>query len=415
MTDWIRRPVVRARIELVEANDALRADLERALASAGFEVESRGAASSPAEAGLRHALHVLDLAAPGADVWAADPAASSRSLFLTRDAGDAIRQAARRAHPIDLLAKPFSIERLEARILHRLSGAREERRLRVDPLLETRDPDLARTLERAWRAARQDVSICIAGELGTGRRALAHAIHAASPRAPLPFVAIDGSDFPDRPGERPESVLALRIERARGGTLLVVEPEEWPARAQAALQSALRTASVAAPRCLALARTPLDRSARASGLPIELQYRLAGVQLVLPPLRERSADQADLCRAVARRVARELGQEAPPLDAALLAELARTGFPGNRLGLESQLRSWLIRREPDSPAPIRRGEESTVPASAERPASLDLKLLERDTIVRALGHARGNRTHASHALGISVRTLRNKIREYGLR
>ena len=55
------------------------------------------------------------------------------------------------------------------------------------------------------------------------------------------------------------------------------------------------------------------------------------------------------------------------------------------------------------------------PAYGERPVSFDLRTLERETIVRALEHASGNRTHASHALGISVRTLRNKIREFGLR
>ena len=92
------------------------------------------------------------------------------------------------------------------------------------------------------------------------------------------------------------------------------------------------------------------------------------------------------------------------------------GFPGNLLGLESRLRSALIRSE-GRPEGLRRAvrAESAPPSRSEVEASLNLKQLERDAIVRALAHWQGNRTRASESLGISVRTLRNKIREYALR
>jgi len=198
--------------------------------------------------------------------------------------------------------------------------------------------------------------------------------------------------------------------------LLVRDPADWPRAAQQALANALR-AEEGRPRCLTVTRDPLADRAERGDLAIELQYRLDAVALRLPALRNRPLDQMALCRAAARRVARSLGRATPDLDPELVAALSREGFPGNRIGLESRLRAAMVRGEsaeallPDDLAGV--GTEAR-----ERTAqleSLDLKTLERETIVRALAHWQGNRTRASESLGISVRTLRNKIRDYGLR
>jgi DNA-binding NtrC family response regulator len=110
--------------------------------------------------------------------------------------------------------------------------------------------------------------------------------------------------------------------------------------------------------------------------------------------------------------------DTPKMGPELVEALAEEGFPGNRLGLESRLRSALVRVGDEGELlSVIRGE--SVPDAAALPeagpASLNLKALERDTIIRALAHWDGNRTRASETLGISVRTLRNKIREYELR
>ncbi|MBK7947297.1 MAG: hypothetical protein IPK00_00730 [Deltaproteobacteria bacterium] len=407
------------RVRIVEANAALRAAIVRAVVGSGFEASASAEAGSPTDRALeaRHALHVIDLAAPGAPGWLVDPGARARSLFLAADRAEAAELARRYGPELAVLVKPFSAQALEAKLLARLQGREDRRGPPLDPILQTRDERFARTLERAWRVARQDGPLCIAGELGTGRRALAQAVVALSRRAGLPCLAIEGIGLPAGPGDALERELAEQILRARDGTLLVIEPADWSPRAQAALLAPLRALEEEdAPRCITLARGPIDPGLGEGRILVELAYRLAGPTLVLPPIRERAVDQIELCSAIARRVARELGRATPVVDRGVLETLARDGFPGNRLGIERRLRSALI-GSPDAAAsdapPVRERDARDAPATSS--ASVDLRVLERDAIVRALGLSKGNRTHASNALGISVRTLRNKIREYGLR
>ena len=415
---------ISVRIEIVERDEGLRSELGRALARLGFEVDARPQVYAPAESDVQgcYALHILDLSAPGVSPWLADPELAKRCLFLACESEPPHALASRPERRIDVLFKPFSIQQLEERVMHRIERLRGPDRLRSDPLLQTRDPRLARVFERALEIARRACPISLEGEIGTGRRALARAIHAASARSRGRLVVLESTDIIESAGSAIEEVLLGRVTSAVEGTLLVVEPELLCERAQRALQRALRErAEEEGPRCISISQVPLDESARAGRLSVELLYRLSGATFRLPPLRERSADRRAICTAVARRVARELGLESPILEDDLVARLAREGFPGNRLGLESRLRSELLGAEASGFLASRPLEPvRSAPAAQSRPVTpfaetLDLKTLERETIIRALGHAEGNRTHASAALGISVRTLRNKIREYGLR
>lgn len=407
------------RVEIVEPSDALRIELARALGRLGFEVDARAQARAPTDPDerARSGLRIVDLSAAGAADWLAEPELAARCLFLAGESVEARRLANRPGLPIDLLFKPFSIQLLEARLLRRLEALRGPEWLRIDPLLQTRDPRLARLFERALELAPRACPIGIEGELGTGRRALARAIHAASARAAGRFVVLESPELTPHAGASLDPILRQRVASAIEGTLVVVEPESLAEPAQRALERALRApADDLAPRCLSISRVPLDESARAGRLSAELLYRLSGASFRLPPLRERSADHHAICNALARRVARELGLATPHLESDLVDRLAMEGFPGNRFGLESRLRSALLRAEPTAPLEALLLDPSPSPAPPKQDApSFDLKTLERETIVRALGHANGNRTHASAALGISVRTLRNKIREYGLR
>ena len=201
--------------------------------------------------------------------------------------------------------------------------------------------------------------------------------------------------------------------------MLLIEPDEWPVHAGEALIAGLRRIQgETGPRCLVITKQPLPQSVREGRLPVELQYRLDAAQLRMPPIRERVRDQLALCSATARRVARELGLESPSIRGEIVEWLRAEGFSGNQLGLESRLRSALVRAgEQGDLLTALRGESGDAAAALpERGAeSLNLKELERETIIRALAHWDGNRTRASETLGISVRTLRNKIREYALR
>jgi DNA-binding NtrC family response regulator len=407
------------RIEIVETDEGLRSELARALSRLGFEVATAARAEAPGrpDEGVRYGLRIIDVAADGAERWLADPAAAGRCLFLAGEAFEARSLATRPGRDLDVLFKPFSIQSLEARLLRRLDALRAPERLRSDPLLQTRDPRLARIFERAFEIGRTECPINLEGEIGTGRRGLARALHAVSARSGEGLIVLESANLAAGTSDALEHDLRRRVAQAVEGTLLVVEPESLPFRAQRTLQTALRgEADEGTPRCITISRAPLDEAAREGRLSPELFYRLSGATFRLPPLRERREDQLALCTAIARRVARELGLASPLVEPALIERLARDGFPGNRLGLESRLRSALIRAEETSDLESLLFEPARpVVAAVERPPSLDLKTLERETIVRALGHANGNRTHASAALGISVRTLRNKIREYGLR
>jgi two-component system response regulator FlrC len=406
------------RICLVESNETLRRDLAAALERSGF-----GVAAYPTAADARRdsresvpSVRVLDLSSAGVGAWLEEETFAGPTILL---AAESVSPGANwRGDPGDLeiLYKPFSLSILESRILARLPPRRGSRLDSNDPILHTREPELVALLERARRAARRRTPICLVGEIGTGRRALARQIHDWSSGRVMPFVTLDRACLEASGTHRVEEVISGALARAGQGTVLLVEPAEQIPRVQEVLQSTLRRQGDGGARWLSIAKQPLEQSVREGRLQIELQYRLEVMTLRVPALRDRPLDQAPLCRAIARRVARELGQETPEIDTELAEALARDGFPGNRLGLESRLRGALMQSEGDR-ARLRAvtGAESTPATAASETSFLNLKALERDTIIRALAHWDGNRTRASEALGISVRTLRNKIRDYGLR
>ena len=202
------------RIGIVEADPGLRAELARALERLGFEVvvSARAGVPGQGEDGARHGLHVIDLAAEGAARWLTDPAVAARCLFLAAD-GAGRGAAARLGGTVDLLCKPFSIQELERRLLRRLEALRTPDGPQHDPLIQTRSPRLVRVFERAFALARRDCTINLEGELGTGRRALARALHAASERRAEAFVALEATAFGDAGGSSLETELCARVAR----------------------------------------------------------------------------------------------------------------------------------------------------------------------------------------------------------
>lgn len=407
------------RLLLIESHAGLRADLVRAIEAMGYDVECHADldAARPVLDARPPALIVADPEAPGVAGWLSTRGSERRPGVLLIGRGDAAGFAATASPETRWLSKPFPVGLLESSILESLEVGRLRRSTAgLDPILCSRDPLLQARLERARCWALGVVVMNLEGELGSGRRALARAIHAWSPRSGEPLVRLEPESLA---GAAEREAIDDAVRRADGGTLVLVEPPAWSSCARETLRLALREAAdgpSGGPRLLTVGREPLHE-ADASQLAPELRYRLEGLRLRLPAFRERVVDQPDLVQASLRRVARELGRGTPTLPPAALRRLAAEGFPGNRVGLESRLRSVLLRAGPDDAAVARLLEGETDPPASE-PAiarSLDLKTLERDAIVRALAHWDGNRTRASASLGISVRTLRNKIREYGLR
>lgn len=406
------------RVAVVVAHPGLRGDLTRAFAAMGWEAEAREGlhdlqAGSRAQRSedLRFDAYVIDRAGGAAEAEA-DAGRIVRELeapvvWLAGSPHELLPPLGPRS---TLLFKPFSVADLEEALQAALEAASDHQEGMLDPILRTRDPALEKTLARARRLAGQDVPIAIEGELGVGRRALASAVHAWSARGTEPLCVLDRTELATAPPDAAAARIDSTLGSVAAGSLVLVEPAEWSSAAQSALAHRLRAASRPV-RCLSIVSESLESSMDRGRLLAELGDRLDVARVLLPPLRARIADARGLCEAVARSVARQLGRVTPDLDDAMIAAWVDEGFPGNRLGLESRIRNALLREEvastAASPLEVERHE------AEER--SLDLKALERDTIVRALAHWKGNRTRASESLGISVRTLRNKIRDYGLR
>jgi len=365
----------------------------------------------------RRDLCILDVTAPGVLPALAECDDLGRTVLIASDSPSLLEELSDpRLRSLEALVKPFDYRELEATIARLGQEQTASGRRIEDPLLESQDPSLAREFARARRFAQSDVSVCLEGELGTGRRALAEAIHDWSPRARRPFVLVERSLLEETDLE---ARLEEAIDRAAEGTVALVDPAGLPIDRQRVVVEALRRAADVppGPRWLCISDIGLGDAVREGRVEPELYYRLEDARIVLPALRDRPADQARICRALVERLARELRQPVPEVDASLLESWASEGFPGNRLGLEARLRSALLKvgAGDSGRAPVLRAEFTQARSEPAPVASVHLKTLERDAIIRALAHRAGNRTHAADDLGINVRTLRNKIREYDLR
>lgn len=410
------------RILVVEGSDALRQDLYEALIRAGLNVQAEPRVPDFGEdsGGSRFDLALLSAEALKGRGAESISRMNGPMILLGFDASiDPDLWARLRAEAVDWLQKPFSIDVLERRVMRQLEGRGDRGWPTLDPWLKTENSDWQATLVRAEKWARRSIPMSLIGELGSGRIALAHQIHLWSERAQGPFIVIETSEFEARGRAKVLKQIQDIRHRAQGGTLVWRDPESSSAEVQKLILAMLRSSKPGDAVWMPVAEESLEESVALGCLDRELQYRLEVALIRVPPLRERPEDQFEIVRAVLRRVARELGVLEPPIDETLVKALARGGFSGNRLGLEARFRAALIRSEgcvQGFSEWIEResGSGSAEPMSAGLADSLNLKTLERETIVRALSHWKGNRTRASESLGISVRTLRNKIREYSL-
>ena len=315
-----------------------------------------------------------------------------------------------------------------------------------------RDPSMERVVKLAEQVARSEASVLITGESGTGKEVLARHVHAKSNRGSRPFVSVNCAAIPEALLESElfghekgafTGAVARRIgrfEEANGGTLLLDEISEMDVRLQSKLLRALQERVIdrvggAAPvkvdiRVLATSNRNLAEEVKKGTFREDLFYRLNVVHLRLPPLRERPADILELAAHFARKYAEINGVPVRALAREAQGLVARNPWRGNVRELENTIhRAVLLAQGPEvGPDAILspEGESLSPPASAgpvERAASLaeaatrglvgrTVADVERDLILDTLDHCLGNRTHAAKILGISIRTLRNKLHEY---
>ena len=303
------------------------------------------------------------------------------------------------------------------------------------------DPAMQATVHRAEQVAASEASVLITGESGTGKEVLARHIHRRSRRSAGPFVALNCAAIPDNLLESElfghekgafSGAVARRVgkfEAADGGTLLLVEISEMDIRLQAKLLRALQEREIdrlggSAPvrvnvRILATTNRDLMALAQRGAFREDLFFRLNVVSLRIPPLRERPGDIAALADHFVRRYAEVNDLPLRPLSREAVLRLTSHSWRGNVRELENAIHRAVLLAE--GPAIGIEAIELGVPAtSVSLPATGGIAALvgrrmeevERDLIIETLGHTLGNRTHAATILGISIRALRNKLRDY---
>jgi two-component system, response regulator FlrC len=304
-----------------------------------------------------------------------------------------------------------------------------------------RDPAMQATVQRAEQVAGSEASVLILGESGTGKEVLARHIHRRSRRSAGPFIALNCAAIPDNLLESElfghekgafSGAVARRIgkfEAADRGTLLLDEISEMDARLQSKLLRALQEREIdrlggGAPvrvnvRILATSNRDLPAEVQRGAFREDLYFRLNVVSLRIPPLRERPGDVAALADHFARRYADVNGVPFRPVSQQALLRLTSHAWRGNVRELENAIHRAVLLADGAEIGleAIELGPPTAMaqPAVAGGIASLvgrRMEEVERDLIIETLGHTLGNRTHAATILGISIRALRNKLRDY---
>ncbi|MFL5356796.1 sigma-54-dependent transcriptional regulator [Archangium sp.] len=362
----------------------------------------------------------------------------------------------------DYVRKPFKPEEIvfvlrKAEERERL--LRENRRLQGaggaapwEGILGESEP-MRMVMRQVERLAPVSTTVLITGESGTGKELVARALHARSPRAAMPFVAVNCGAIPaglieselfgHARGAFTDARTARRglFSEADGGTLFLDEVGELPPPAQVKLLRVLQEGEIRPVgenraekvdvRVLAATLRDLGRLVERGEFREDLYYRLNVVNVRVPPLRERPGDVLLLARAFLSRFNRELNREPPVLGFSPEAEalLSSYAWPGNVRELENAMERAVLLAEGEQILPQNLPERlwsSPPPATAPAPAptgpspeaNLSLKQairdLEESYIRAALRRTRGNRTRAAEVLEISHRALLYKIKEYGI-
>ncbi len=390
-----------------------------------------------------HSLVITDVRMPGCDGFelmreVQTSSARTAVILLTAygcvpDAVEAMRNGA-----CDYLVKPVCFEKLELAVEQVLRRAEESGK--ETETLVGHSPAWEQALERVRQAASTDADVLIEAESGTGKELIARLIHRLSRRKPGPFVALNCSAFPETlleselfghargaftgaVGARPG-----KFETASGGTLLLDEVGEMPLALQPKLLRALQerefdrlgsnqTVHVDI-RVIATSNRPLEAAVAEGRFRADLYYRLNVIPISLPPLRDRDGDIRELAEHFATLYAAPgaAGTQAR-LSQELVARLGEHAWPGNVRELANFVRRAVA---------LSRGGEIGVeafdhgkilprlPRSPEWKPGLSLGEMERELFAMTLESTGGNRARAAELLGVSLRTVRNKVREFGL-
>jgi DNA-binding NtrC family response regulator len=447
-----RKAIAPRQVLVVDDDPGMRAALEISFLRHGWRVETASGATEAMTKFRRgqHPLIVTDIRMPDGDgfgVMRDARALLPRTAVILLTAFGSVPDAvtAMKNGACEYLVKPVAFEQLERAAEQILGCTQASPQTVPSDSLVGHSPSWLRAIDRARQVAVIDADILIQAESGTGKELVARMIHRLSPRRDRPFIAVNCAAFPDTlleselfgyaKGAFTGAVSAKpgKFELAHGGTLLLDEVGELPLLLQPKLLRALqerefdrlgdtRVVKVDI-RVIATTNRSLEAMVKEGDFRADLYYRLNVIPLSLPALRERPQDIAELAEHFLR-IYSPAGP-APVMSTEFLGRLQQHSWPGNVRELANLMRravalsgneiglEVLEPSEMNSP-PLNSSVEPSRPAGDGLRAGLSLECMEKRLLEMTLDATGGNRSRAAEMLGVSLRTVRNKIREYGL-
>ncbi|HKA14176.1 MAG TPA: sigma-54 dependent transcriptional regulator [Myxococcota bacterium] len=455
---------------IADDEPSIRYVLRETLAELGWDVAEAddGESALEALASGGHALAFLDIRMPGPSGLELLDRVQSLGLdtavvIITAQNSFENAVEAMKRGALDYLVKPFGMDEvkaLAAKVARTRELEREVKELRREvgrravpgERLVGKSGAMLEVFKTIGRVAPRDVPVLITGESGTGKELVARAIHAASPRAEKPFVAVNTAAIPR---ELLESELfghergaftgavasrAGRFREAAGGTLFLDEIGDMSSDLQAKLLRVLQDRQVTPVgsgqshvvdvRILTATHRDLDAAVRSGSFREDLLYRLRVVPMHLPPLRDRREDVRLLAEHFAYRYAVDLAGAPRAISDTALELLRRHSWPGNVRELENAVKRALVLgsaallvpedfafvAEPEVPRNaatladlVRREAESELDGEEGLIYHRMIERVERPLIEAALARTDGNQIRAAALLGINRNTLRKKI------
>ena len=396
-------------------------------------------------------------------------------IFITASGTSHTAIEAMKQGAFDYLVKPLDISQVRQLVEQALTIRRFMHvPVRMNELdgQDSGGPDLiigrCKAMQEVYKAigriAQQDIAVLIRGESGTGKELVARAIYQYSPRAKGPFLAVNCAAIPEGLleselfGHEKGAFTGANVrkigkfEQCNGGTLFLDEVGDMTPLMQSKVLRALqdkRFERVGGNETIesdvwivAATNRNLETMIAAGQFRADLYYRLNGYPITLPPLRERGSDIPLLVVHFLRRFASEFGKTVRDVSPEAMDLLVRHAWPGNVRELQSTLRQSMLQATgpillPEFlPAELQRpnGQSSAATAATDTPMSVLVSFiqeqiragtmslyadsvahLERILLEQVLHHSGGNQSQAAEILGITRGTLRNKIREHGIR
>jgi two-component system response regulator AtoC len=443
-------------ILVVEDDENLAFFLREAMGRKGYRAEAVATLAAMRERlqAVSYDLVLLDLRLPDGDGLEAIPQCRelapdtpiiAMTAYAVRQAGtEALRRGA-----YDFFTKPLKIPELEIvvgralerrRLQQHIAMLEESRATGFEELVGSNQA-FVRTLEAARRVAPTDLTLLIEGESGTGKELLARAVHRQSARKNGSLVAVNCAAIPEGlleselfGHERGAFTGAIRtragrFELARGGTLFLDEIGDMPLPSQAKILRALEERKIERVggdrpidvdvRIIAATNQSLSQLVEEGRFRADLFYRLRGIQLRLPPLRERLDDLPELINTFLDRARRRLSRTTGTLSNEALQCLWVYPWPGNVRELKQVLEGAVLLSDgvalPEHlPPPIQTPGVRERATASGRSLDETIEDIERQMILAALGRAGGVQVRAARLLGITEQSLWYRIKKHGI-